>query len=425
MKRILITSIISILICLNFSPASAQESKVQLNDLILEALKNNPDLQASHSAWHAAKLRAPQAGSLPDPVLGFNLMNLPVNSFKFNQEPMTGKQVSLMQMFPFPGKLGLKEKIADETARITGMQHQELRNQLVKNTKVIYYDLYYNERAIEISQKNRALMNQFTQIAETRYRVGKGIQQDVLKSQVELAKIDDKLIRLNQNQEQLLAQLKLLLNRKSEEQIRGNFEIEEIDSLKNFEMSNLKSLADQNRPLLKAWQGMVQKSQHEVQLAKKSFLPDFSLGVAYTQRDVLTSGMGGVDFLSGSISVNLPIYFWSKQSKQVEESRYNEISAEQKYEFIQRQIGSELESKLSELNKNRRLIELYKSGIISQASQAVKSALAAYQVDKVDFLTLVTNQMTLFNYELEYYRFLTDYYKNKAELEALVGTKLE
>lgn len=112
-------------------------------------------------------------------------------------------------------------------------------------------------------------------------------------------------------------------------------------------------------------------------------------------------------------------------SMQVEESKYNEISADQKYEFIQRQIESELESKLSELNKNRRLIELYRSGIISQASQAVKSALAAYQVDKVDFLTLVTNQMTLFNYEIEYSRFLSDYYKNLAELEALVGTKLE
>jgi len=400
------------------------DSTVQLNQLIQEALNNNPDLKASYSTWQTLKSRVPQAESFPDPTLGFSLMNMPANSFYFNQEPMTGKQVSLMQMFPFPGKLGLKKKIAGETARIAEMQHQELRSQLVRNIKLIYYDLYYNERAIENSQKNRALMNQFAQIAETRYRVGKGIQQDVLKSQVELAKIDDKLIRLNQNREQLLAQLKLLLNRKSEDTIKGKFEIDETDSLKNFELSNLKSLADQNRPLLQAWQGMVQKSQHEVRLAKKSFLPDFSLGVAYTQRDILANGMGGVDFFSGSISVNLPIYFWSKQSKQVEESRYNEISATQKYEFIQRQIEAELESKLSELNKNRRLVELYKSGIISQASHAVKSALAAYQVDKVDFLTLVTNQMTVFNYELDYYRFLSDYHKNIAELEALVGTKL-
>ena len=250
MKQILIASIISIFICLTFSPASTQEQIIQLNELISEALKNNPNIQASYNAWQAANSRVPQAGSLPDPMLGFNLMNLPVNSFDFNQEPMTGKQVSLMQIFPFPGKLGLREKIADETAHISEMQHQELRNQLVRNIKLIYYDLYYNERAIEISQKNRALMNQFTQIAETRYRVGKGIQQDVLKSQVELAKIDDRIIRSTQNREKLLAHLKLLLNRKSEEPIKGNFVIEEIDRLKNFEMSNLKSLADQNRPLL-------------------------------------------------------------------------------------------------------------------------------------------------------------------------------
>ncbi len=423
MKKVLISIIITVIFLTGISFGAVQDSSVQMDELIQEALNNNPDLQASYNSWQAVKAKVPQAGSLPDPILGFSLMNLPVNSFDFNQESMTGKQVSLTQLFPLPGKLGLKERIAKKTAYIVEMQHHELRNQLVKNIKSIYYELYYNERAIETSEKNKALLNQFTQIAETRYRAGMGLQQDVLKSQVELAKIDDKIIRLNQNRETLLAQLKILLNRNSEKLIQGNFVIEEMDTLRNFELSKIKLLADQNRPLLQAWKGMVQKSQQEVSLAKKSYLPDFSLGVAYTQRDVLTSGIGGIDFFSGSISINLPLYFWKKQSKNVEESKYNEISATHKYEFIQRQIEGELESKLSVLNRNRRLIDLYKSGIIPQASQTVKSALAAYQVNKVDFLTLVNNQKSLFNYELDYYRILSDYYKNIAELEALVGTK--
>jgi len=406
------------------SMAMPQDSTVQLTQLIQEALANNPDLKASYNAWQASKLRVPQAGSLPDPVLELGIMNLPVNSFDFQREPMTGKQIGLMQMFPFPGKLELKEKIAAETALIAEMQYQELQNQLIKSIKLTYYELYYNGKAIDVSQRNRALLGQFAQIAETRYRVGKGLQQDMLRAQVELAKIDEKIIQLHQNRVILLAQLKFILNRKTSQPIQGNFFINEIDSLKIFDLSDLKSLAKQNRPLLHAWLHMSQKSHHEVKLAKKSYLPDFSLEMAYMQRDDLISGMAGIDFLSGSIRINLPIYFWKKQSREVEESKYNDLSITQKYEYILREIERELESKWSELDKNRRLLELYKGGILTQASQAVKSALAAYQVDKVDFLTLVNNQTNLFQYELDYHRILSDYYKNIAELEALVGKEL-
>lgn len=424
MNKVLINIVIIVILFAGINFGADQVTTAHLDKLVEEALENNPDLKASYNAWQAAKTRIPQAASLPDPVLGVSAMNLPVNSFDFNQEPMTGKQVFLMQMFPFPGKLGVKKNIAKDEAKIFGYQYQEMRNQLIKTVTLIYNELSYVDRAIETSEKNAALLKQFTQIAETRYRVGKGLQQDVLKSQVELSKISDKLVRLRQQQQSLWIQLTALLNQPSNSSLGQVSVILYPGSIKKIDSALLDSLAELNRPLVLAWKGMVNQSQHKVSLAKKSYLPDFNLGVTYTQRDELPTGMGGVDYLSGSITMSLPIYFWSKQKKQVEESKFNQISVAQRYVSIRRQVQSEIENKLSELNKNIELLLLYQNGILTQASQSVQSALAAYQVDKVDFLTLVNNQITLFNYELDYYRVLSDYYKNIAELEALVGTKL-
>ena len=423
MKRLILCGVGSLLmLSMSAGFGFPSDSTLQLQELIEEALQNNPELQASYNGWKATEAGVSQAASLPDPVLGFNLMNLPTNSYQFDQEPMSGKQISLMQMFPFPGKLSLKEKIAGESAKVKGLQYQELQNQLIKNLKSTYYNLFYIDKAIETSEKNTTLLKQFTQIAETRYRVGKGLQQDVLRSQVELSKITEKLIGLKQKRIALAAQLNTLLNRPPEKAIGKIDDLQEISLELDF--SQLKALAEEHRPFLKAWEAMVRQGQQKVQLAKKGYLPDFNLGIGYTQRDVLKNGMGGVDYLSGMVNMTLPLYFWKKQNKKVQEEQLNEISLNKHYESVRQQVQGELEIKLNDLRKNQQLLELYKGGIIIQASQALQSSLAAYQVNKVDFLTVLNNQMMLFNYELEYYRVLSDYHKTVAELEAIVGKRL-
>jgi outer membrane protein TolC len=166
---------------------------------------------------------------------------------------------------------------------------------------------------------------------------------------------------------------------------------------------------------------MVNQSAGKVRLAKKEYLPNFSLGVAYSQRETLQSGMGGVDFFSGMFSMNLPLYFWRKQNKKVEENQFAKISSQEKYDDVKNQVYSELDKVLNDMEKNKRLVELFQTGIIPQASQSIKSAISGYQTDKVDFLTLLSNQINLFNFEQDYYRVLSDYYISIAKLEAAVG----
>jgi outer membrane protein, heavy metal efflux system len=405
------------------STGSTPITVVRLGDLVHEALENNPGLTSSYNTWRASQSAVPQAGALPDPTLSFNLLNMPVNSFDFDQEPMTGKQIALMQMFPFPGKLGLKTRIAEEGSSISEAKYNEARNQLVKNVKLAFYDLFFIDKAIQTTEKNTQIVSDFVRIAESKYTVGKGLQQDVLKAQVHLSKMTDKLITLKQKRVAAEAKMNALLNRPAGSSLGRPEEPAPPAVAKN--LAQLKDLADKNRPLLKAWQAVLRQSEHKVRLAKKGYYPDFKIGVAYTQRDVLGNNQGGVDFLSGMFSMDLPLYFWRKQSKKVEETRYEKLTAEQNYQNVRNQVYSELDGRISELGKNERLMELYKSGIIPQATQSLNSAVAGYQTDKVDFLTMLSDEITLYDYELDYYRVLADYGKNAAELEALAGVSFK
>lgn len=399
------------------------DSTVNLSNLTQEALENNPGLQASQNTWQAEEAGIPQAGALPDPILSFNLMNIPVNSFDFNQEPMTGKQIALMQMFPFPGKQGLRENIARENAAVAEARYQELRNQLTQNVKTTYFDLFLIDKSIETVQKNTEVLREFVRIAESKYSVGSGLQQDVLRAQVELSKMTDRLINLRKRREVIEARLIALLNRPVESAL--GFTEDLIFKPFVYQFDELKNLADENRPLLQAWQAMIRQRGEQVRLAKKEYLPDFSLGIAYSQRDVLQNGAGGVDFLSGMVNVRLPLYFRRKQRKAVEEAQYNRISVQEQYHNILNQVYAGIDGILRDVQQNERLINLYETGIIPQASQSLNSAIAGYQTDKVDFLTLLTNQVNLFNFELDFYRILSDHHKGAAEIEALTGVELE
>jgi outer membrane protein TolC len=392
--------------------AQSPDSTLILSELVEEAIKNNPSLQAIQQNWQAAEARVPQASALPDPKLSFKVLNLPQNTFVFDQEPMTGKQFSLMQAFPFPGKLGLKEKIAGEGARISEFQFMEAQNQLKQKVKLIYYELFFLDKSIETNEKNAELIKQFTNIAETRYRVGKGLLQDVLKSQVEYSKITDNLIDLRQRRHTIKAEVNFLLNRPVENPI-GLVEEASLVSFP-FVLSDLKTIADKN----------LRQSNQKIQLAKKGYLPDFGIEFAYSQRDELQNGGKGVDFFSGMVSLNLPIYFWKKQKKNVEENQLLQKSVQHKLRSVEQMVYRDLETNLTDLLSNGRRVEFYRTTIIPQASQALQSALSAYQVDKVEFLTLVNNQMTLFNHELSYYKVLHDYLLNLVNLEFLVGKEL-
>ncbi|MFZ2053430.1 MAG: TolC family protein [Candidatus Aminicenantales bacterium] len=412
-------------VALNALPAFSQNEPREnpiLSGLIKEALENNPRLEAAVQRTLAAEKTIPQSGALPDPQLTLGAINLPVNSFAFNQEPMTGKLVSLMQMFPFPGKLALATDMAEYEAAAVRLQQAEVRNQVIELVKRLYYDLYAIDRARETIERNKALMEQFVQVAEVKYATGSGLQQDVLRALVELSKLEDDSIMWEQKRLAGVARLNALLNRAPDspfEMTPRDLALPE-DRLPPVFLSEV----EERRPLLRAWKEKMGKAAAAVKLARRDYWPNFTLGTSYSQRDNLANGMIMHDFFSVTVSLNIPLYHKRKQGAKVAEKELDEAAVAAEYENARAGVLAEIEGLKAELDRNRKRAELYQGGILLQAQQSLESALAGYQVGKVDFLTLISNWMMVENYELQYFFALADYHKALAGYELAVGGEI-
>lgn len=404
-----------VLILSTFTFSQSTDSLLSVDHLVETMLAENAMLKSYGNFAEASKQKIAQAGTLPDPKLTAGLLNLPTDSYVFDQEPMTQKMIGLNQSFPFFGKLGLKEDIAAKDYEINLKSYRNTELELIRNLESLYYKLFLNQKSISIMQKNKSLLSDFVKIATTKYSAGQGIQQDVLKSQVELLKIDKKLIELKQQKASIKSQINVLLNRTPQEFLGETKELQAL-SLK-IRLDSLQVLALNNNPNLYGKKLMIDKSDLKYNLAKKEYWPDFGVTVNYGQRENRS------DFLSGLVSINIPLYAGSKQSKMVQETALNKMAAKYAYSDAINQIRKNVKIIYDEIQKNKELLSLYQNGILPQAWQSLESAVAAYRTDKVDFITLLNNQLTLLTHELDYYKILMDYNTAISDLAFTCGVK--
>jgi len=395
--------------------------RATLDSFVQEALQNNPELEESRQSINVLKEIPDQRESLEDPMLLLGLLNLPVDTFSFRQEAMTQKQVEVSQSFPYPGKLKLRGDVAVQDVRIAEESYRDLERKIIRQVKTAFYELCFIRAAIETTQQNKTLLKQFVTIAESKYSVGKGIQQDVLKAQVELSKILDKLIELNQFKETETARLNTLMDRLPQAPLNIPHGISQTPF--DYKVEELQKLAEQNRPALMAVREAIEKMKIRRQLAEKEYYPDFKVELRYGQRQD-SPFQDHPDFISGFVGVNIPIWHKTKQDRKVAEENYRILVMQEGYRKSLNNIFMEIKMLMDKEKKSDELIKLIKTGIIPQAKQSMESALSAYSVDKVDFLTLIDSQVTLLNWEIKYHRELTHYEQNLATLESVVGKSL-
>jgi cobalt-zinc-cadmium efflux system outer membrane protein len=185
---------------------------LQLEDAVAIAIEGNPGLAEMQARAEAMAAIPSQAGALPDPMLMLGALNLPTDTFNLDQEAMTQLQIGIEQSLPFPGKSGLKERAAEIDADAAVSNVDEARLRLIQNVKQTWWQIYYVDRALDIVSRNQDLLRQFVQIAQTKYKVGEGLQQDVLLAQVELSKLFDSEIKLQGLRQQQVPRLNALLD---------------------------------------------------------------------------------------------------------------------------------------------------------------------------------------------------------------------
>lgn len=405
------------------SPALADSAMPELSlaEALRTAVDGNPGLAELRERALAAAQVPSQAGTLPDPKLNFNALNLPVDTFSRSQEAMTQMQFGVSQSFPFPGTLRLRREAATYEAEAASLSVDEARLRLLRDVKKTWWELAYLDRAMAIIRDNLTLIDQFIDIANTKYGVGKGLQQDVLLGQVERGRLHDRMLQLQGMRGVMAARLNALLARPQNTLVALPERID--DSLPTLPVpGRFISEAEQQRPLLAVLENKVKAAEANRDLAKKSLYPNFSLGANYGLRSGQNpNGSSRADFFSVMLSVEIPLYAGSKQRRLVSQ-RSAELSAQHDALLDTRnQVSAEVQAAWYAFQQAQEQSQLFRGGIIPQSRQTVESMLAGYQVNKVDFLNLVQSQISLYNFEQQYWRALTQARQALADLAAASG----
>lgn len=390
-----------------------------LSGLITEALENNPEIQAAYQQREAAQQRVAPAEALDDPMLEAGVINAPLASSPFNREDMTMKMIGLSQRLPFPGKRGLRKDVASKDAEAIEYGYQETVNRVVHDLKTAYFDLGLTLEMIKLVEKNKQVLEHFLRIAEERYQVGQGSQADVLKAQTQVSRMLDRLLGLARERPAFEAELIRTLGRstRGETPVPAPLQIHEA----TLNLETLQEKAIVQRPQLLALQSLIARNEKSVDLARKAYYPDFDVRLSYGQRDNMLDGTRRDDMVSMTVAVNLPVWRGNKIEPRIMESQAMRDQASSLYQAQSNEIAARLRQQIAMAEQSLKSVKLYQTAILPQARLTVESALTAYQVSRVDFLTLLDSQMTVFDYETNLITAMANYNKALAEIDLLVG----
>ena len=424
MKAKAVTNILIILSVLLFGKSVfAQNGTDSLDRLIQSAIEVNPKIQMLQSRFEVSKTKIRIGTSLPDPVLTLGLMNVPTNTFSLNQEPMTGKAVSLFQSIPFPGSLQASADVKAVDTLIVQQEIADLKNQIRSQVSTLYFDLQQQRREIILAEQSISLLKQISTVVKRKFEVGTASLQNIVQVEVQITRVKDKIESLKGKEKSVTAQLNAFLLRNDTTVIITS-NILPIETL-IINTDSLLKLAAINRPMLKGIKLYENKAALQQKAAKYTFYPNFKVGLQYTRRSYnKNTGMNYPDFLGFVVGITIPINYGGNKRAKVDESRYlQEVYNNQFHSTLQllQQVFGEINAKLSELKSRETLIT---KTLLPQAEQAYNAAIADYKVNKIDFANVIKAEDNILKIRTELAMIRTAYYKNVARLEFLSGSDL-
>jgi cobalt-zinc-cadmium efflux system outer membrane protein len=396
-------------------PDSGQRNTLALPELVQEALARNPEIVAARQQWEAASQRITQARTLDDPTLSIQWWNAPES---FNLGRAENTIVGLSQKFPFPGKLALKEKVASRSADMTEQAVRAKERDLIARLKQAYYDLFLSHKAIQIHHEQIDLLKRFFEIANAKFRAGKGSQVDVLKAQVELSTLHQQLPVLEQRRDTAQGKLNQLLDRDPRFPLAPPQEPREERF--DLDLEDLYRAATAARPELKAADLAVQRNEQSRALALREYYPDINVGVQRFQNFQAPNGFGAV------VSITLPFAFWTKPKYDaaVQEAAAAIAAARAEQHTLENLTRFQIRDLLAKVRASWEVAVLYRTTVLPQAEQGVEAARAGYRTGRTSFLDLIEADRAWRGFQLEYYRALVEREHRLAELEQVIGADL-
>ena len=405
----------------------AQDSSIQhdhavtaLVDLLQEAEKNNPQIEAARQSWEAARQVPTQVSTLPDPQ--FQVQQFSVGSPRpfagYTNSNFAYVGLGFSQDIPYPGKLRLRGEIATREADGSQQLVETIRRSVLAEVKAVYFQLAYLAKTLTILESDGEFLKQVEQAADARYRSGKGTQQDVLQAQLQKTKLIREIAMHHLEVGKFEAQLKQLLNRSQSSPDIEPADLTETALVQNYD--ELLAAARAQNPELLGAQKVIEKQSLQVDLARKDFYPDFNVQYMWQRTDPTQFRA----YYMLTFGVRVPIYRGRKQRPELAQAQAEQLRARSEFEAQSQQIASELRAQYVIAQQTGELLKIHREGLSPQSRAEFQAGLAAYQSNKQDFQAVLTAFLDVLHLDEDYYQNLAEYETAIARLEQMSGLAL-
>jgi outer membrane protein TolC len=402
-------------------PTSSHAGAVTpLSELLVEAEKNNPQIEAARQGWQAAKQVPTQVSTLPDPQ--FTLQHLSVGSPRpfagYTNSDFAYIGLGVSQDIPYPGKLRLKGEIAKREADVSEQQIESIHRSVLAELKAAYFQLAYLSKTLTILDQDGELLKQVEQAADTRYRSGMGTQQDLLQAQLQRTKLLREIAMHHLEVGKLEAQIKQLLNRPQDSPDIEPSELTETPLAQTY--AELLTAAQVQNPEIAGAKKMIEKQSLQVDLARKDFYPDFNVQYMWQRTDPTQFRA----YYMLSVGVRVPIYRSRKQRPELAQAEAEKLRAGSELQAQSQQVAAELRAQYVLLQQTSELLKIHREGLSPQSRSEFQAALAAYQSNKQEFQALLTAFLDVLRFDEEYWQNVAEYERAIARLEQITGLAL-
>lgn len=392
--------------------AQAQE----LPQLIDQALRGNREILAAQKRYEAARQRAPQERSLPDPVvsLGYTSVGGPYPVAGIGREVAANAGVMVSQEFPFPGKRELRGSIAEKEADAEFEQYRAVRLNVVARITTAYHELHHAMVGIAQTRRYQELLSNILKIAEARYSVGRAAQQDIFKAQTQYSIFAAQLERYEQERATRTIEINALLNRPQDTPVTVPEDIP-VGEL----TATLDELLARSRtaPVLARQMKLTQTSELAENLARKNRLPDYTLSGGYFNQGLMPP------MWQFRVDLRIPARAGAKEAE-VTERALQAGEARHNYEAAGVTVEAQVRENYTVAATARKLVDLYSKSVIPEAQLALESSMTSYETGAVDFLPVFSNFMNVVEYQLMYHEEIMQFHLALARLEELTGGAL-
>jgi outer membrane protein TolC len=407
-----------ILFALSISLAARDVPRGRLEPLLAEALRRNPEILAARKKLEAMRQKPAMERSLPDPMIsvGYASVNGPFPGQGLGREPLANIGIMVSQTLPAPGKLRLRAAIASKEA--SGMEQEYWMAELsvVSRLKQAWHKLHHGYAMLDLLDRNRALLERMTKIAEARYALGKAAQQDVLRSQSQLILLEARREKFEQELQSREAEINSLLARPLETAVPQPYDVEPAEPFVSLEA--LYRQAEAHAPALAKEKAGVERAELVLNLARKDGAIDYTVGGG-----VATMGSMGTMY-QAKLDFNLPVFTRSRQHAAVLEQLSEVDRARRSYQATGNQLLFRIKDDWLQSSSSWRLMRLYSTTMLPQATVTLDSSLAGYENGQGDFTNVLASLMSVLDTEMAYHEESLNYHLALLRLEESTGVPL-